>query len=176
MNGLRPERGSRLNLSGWLKNGVCLKYRETLTAASKNPAKFRGSGRVTNSILMAPEWGIYRIRNVLIIIGFHTEEVWETPAGEWQEGEAAVRVPKLSDLHLTGQRYVARPTVLTGWEAIKDEAVRTALPDKNCTRSRGNASREFPSAQGGSSFGSSDDDGLEFALNAGCRWLDYLRI
>jgi len=127
-----------------VKERSLLKYREQLTTASESPAKFRGIRRGNQLVLMAPEWGVLADPKRADNLGFHTEEVTEVATAEWEEGDVPPKVPKLKDLGVSTQRFVANPVVLNGWEAIADEATRKALQTKVARESAGLTPANFP--------------------------------
>lgn len=126
-----------------IKERSILKYRAQLSAAAENPAKFRGLRRGNQVLLMAPEWGLLADPRRAENLGFHIEEAAEAPPEEWVEGEAVPPVPKLGRSGLKGQRFVATPTLLKGWETL-DEATRKFLQTKVAREAGGMHPGNYP--------------------------------
>jgi hypothetical protein len=127
-----------------VKERSLLKYREQLTAASENPAKFRGLRRGNKVLLMAPEWALLIDPRRADNLGFHTDEGPEAPSADWTEGDAVPSVPKLGGALMKGQRFVATPTVLTGWESVSDPATLKFLQTKVAREAGGMHPGNYP--------------------------------
>ena len=121
------------------KERSLFKYRELVNGSK---IKFQDVQKGDALVVMAPEWGILSDPKRADNLGFYTEEVNEK-SGEWIEGASSTpAIPKESKIGPL--RFVAKPTIYTGWERMTDVAARKALETKISREAAGLNARNYP--------------------------------
>lgn len=107
-----------------------LKFREALSAAKVRPESFAGILKGKQLVLMAPEWALLADPRRADSLGFYTEEESDAVQPKWVEGEENPLPPKVRDPRKKGVTVLPAPVLLTGWEAVADDAGRKLLQAK----------------------------------------------